>query len=119
MKIVIPSKDKKGLDSAVAEHFGRCNTFTFLDENGKIIEIMDNTSQHMGGISLPPKVMKKHGADILLCKSIGPKAIMLCKQLGIKVYVSQTETVKEMFSLWKDKKIKKAEIEDSCKDHRH
>jgi len=118
MRIVIPTNSKKGLDDTVAEHFGRCNTYTFLDEKGKIIEIIDNTSEHMGGSGLPPELMKKHEADVLLCRGLGPRALNLCKQLGIDVYVYQAETVKEIFELWKDKKNKKADFEDVCEEHR-
>jgi len=118
MKIVIPTDDKKGLDDMVAEHFGRCETYTFLDENGKIIEIIDNTSEHMGGIGLPPELMKKHGANVLLCKGLGPRALELCRQFGIDVYVYQAHTVKEIFDLWKRKKIKKAGFDDVCEEHR-
>jgi predicted Fe-Mo cluster-binding NifX family protein len=118
MKIVIPTEGKKGLEDNIAEHFGRCNTYTFIDEKGKIIEIIGNTSEHMGGIELPPELMKKHGADILLCKGLGPRALNLCEQLKIDVYVYQTETVKEIFDLWKNKKLKKANFEDVCEEHR-
>ena len=117
MKIVIPSNGKKGLDDSVAEHFGRCNTYTILDENGKVIEIIENTSEHMGGRGLPPELMKKHGANILLCRNLGPRALNLCKQLGIEVYVCDAKTVKEMFDLWKKGKINKTDSRDVCKAH--
>jgi len=117
MKIVVPTGDKGGLKSTVAEHFGRCETYTFLDENGEVIEVIDNTSEHMGGVGLPPELMKKHGADVLLCKGLGPRALNLCEKLGIDVYVCQAETVKEIFELWKDKKIKKASFDDICEEH--
>ncbi len=118
MKIVIPTDKKKGLDDAVAEHFGRCNSYTFLDEKGRVVEIIDNTSEHMGGSGLPPKLMKKHGADVLLCRGLGPRALNLCRQLGIDVYVCQAETVKEIFDKWKNEIIKKASFEDVCEEHR-
>ena len=118
MKIVIPTDNPKGLNADVAEHFGRCNAYTFIDENGKIIEIIKNTSEHMGGSGLPPELMKKHGAEILLCKGLGPRALDLCKQFGIDVYVYQTKTVKEIFNLWKNKKIKKASSDDVCEEHK-
>lgn len=115
---MIPTEGKKGLEDNIAEHFGRCNTYTFIDEKGKVIEIIGNTSEHMGGIELPPKLMKKHGADVLLCRGLGPRALNLCKQLKIDVYVYQSETVKEIFDLWKNKKLKKANFEDVCEEHR-
>lgn len=118
MKIVIPTSNRKGLDDSIAEHFGRCQSYTFLDENGKVIEIIDNTSEHMGGMGLPPELMKKHGANVLLCRGLGSRALNLCKQFGIDVYVCNAETVKEMFDLWKNKKIQKADDEDTCMEHR-
>jgi predicted Fe-Mo cluster-binding NifX family protein len=118
MKIIIPTNNKKGLDDKIADHFGRCKTYTFLDEKGEVIEIIDNTSEHMGGVGLPPELMKKHGANILLCKGLGPRALNLCQELGIEVYVCQAETVREIFELWKNNKIKKAGIEDVCEQHK-
>jgi len=118
MKIIIPTNDKKGLSSKLAEHFGRCYTYTLLDENGKVIEIIDNTSEHMGGIGLPPELMKKHGANVLLCKDLGPRALNLCQEFCIEVYVYPARTVKEIFNLWKNKKLKKAGLGDVCEEHR-
>ncbi len=116
--IVIPTNGKKGLNETVAEHFGRCQTYTFLDEKGKIIKIINNTSEHMGGIGLPPELMKKNGATILLCKSLGPRALDLCKELEIQVYVNQAPTVKKIFDVWVNKKIKMAGQEDICEEHK-
>ncbi len=118
MKIVIPTNTKKGLEDKIAEHFGRCLSYTFLNEKGEVIEIIDNTSEHMGGSGLPPELMKKHGAGILLCKGLGPRAINLCKELGIDVYVYQIDTVRDIFKLWQDGKLQKAGVEDTCKQHK-
>ena len=118
MKIVIPTNNKKGLNDKVADHFGRCKTYTFLNEKGEVIEIIDNTSEHMGGKGLPPELMKKHRADILLCKDLGPRALNLCQELEIEVCVCQAETVKDIFEMWKNNKIKKAGAEDVCKGHK-
>jgi len=118
MKIVIPTNNKKGLNDKIADHFGRCLTYTFIDEKGNLLEVIGNTSEHMGGVGLPPELMKKHGADILLCKDLGPRALNLCQELGIEVYVCQAETVKEIFEMWKNNKIKKAGIEDACEEHK-
>ena len=116
--IVIPTNGKKGLNDTVAEHFGRCQTYTFLDEKGNFVKTIDNTSEHMGGTGLPPELMKKHGAKILLCKGLGPRALQLCAELGVEVYVCQAEKVKDLFELWKNNKTKKAGLEDVCEEHR-
>jgi len=118
VKLVIPTNTKKGLDDKIADHFGRCQTYTFLNEKGEVVEIINNTSEHMGGKGLPPELMKKHGARVLLCGDIGPRAINLCQELGIEVYVCQAETVREIFKMWKNNKLKKAGAEDACEEHR-
>ena len=114
MKIVIPTNNKKGLDDTVAEHFGRCQTYTFLNEEAEVLEIINNTSQHGGGQGLPPELMKKHGANVLLCKGLGSRALNLCKELRIDVYIYQSQTVKDIFELWKNNKLKPAGREDAC-----
>ncbi|HOX29908.1 MAG TPA: NifB/NifX family molybdenum-iron cluster-binding protein [Candidatus Paceibacterota bacterium] len=118
MKIAIPTNAKLGLDDEVAVHFGRCATYTFIDENGKVVEIIDNTSEHMGGKGLPPELLKTHGSDVLLCVDIGPRAIDLCAKFGIDVYVIKERTVKGIFEAWRSNKIKKAGIQNACEEHR-
>lgn len=111
MKIVVPTDNRKGLDDTIAEHFGRCKTYSFFNEKGKVIEIIDNIREQA---VLPPELIKKHGADVLLCQGLGLKALHLCKKIGIDVYIYQTKSVKEIFKMWQDNKIKKADIEDVC-----
>ena len=62
--------------------------------------------------------MKKHGANVLLCKGLGPKALDLCRQFKIEVYVYPAMTVGEIFNLWKNDKIKKASSKDVCDEHK-
>jgi len=118
MKLVIPTNDNNGSNGKIAEHFGRCHTYTFLNDSGEVVKIIDNSSEHMGGVDLPPELMKKHGADILLCKGIGPRAIDLCKKLKIEVYVHQSDLVKDIFQLWNNDNLEKANVEDACEQHK-
>ena len=116
--IAVPTCGRKGMEDSVAEHFGRCETYTFLDENGRILEIIGNESEHGVGTGLPPELMKKHGANVLLCRDLGPRAISLCFQLGIDVYVCSETKVKDAFDLWKQGKIRKAGSNDVCESHK-
>ncbi len=114
MKIAVPINDQKGLESEIAEHFGRCSNYLFLNEQGEIIKVIDNLSEHGGGQGTPPELIKKYGAEILLCRGIGIKAIDLCKELGIQVYAYPAKNVKEIFNLWKGNKLKQAGAENAC-----
>lgn len=118
VKIAIPTNNKKGLDDTIAEHFGRCQTYTFLDEKGEVLDIIENDAEHEEKFNLPPELIKKHGADILLCRDLGPRALNLCRELGIKVYVFKAERVGDIFNLWKENKNKEAEAEDVCEQHK-
>ena len=117
MIIVIPTEHHRGLDDKVASHFGRCQTYTFLNKKGEVIEIIENTTEHTGGKGLPPELMKEHGAEVLLCKELGPRAISLCEKLGINVYISKVEKVKDIFNMWQDNKLKKAGLGEACSTH--
>jgi predicted Fe-Mo cluster-binding NifX family protein len=117
MRIIIPTNSEKGLNDIVANHFGRCETYTLINEKGELIKVIKNTSEHMGGIGLPPELMKKNKANVLLCKSLGFRALKLCEKYKIKVYTNQALTVKEIFNLWKNNKLKEAGNENACKEH--
>lgn len=119
MKIVIPTNNTKGLEDKLADHFGRCLTYTFLDEKGNLLEVINNTCEHMGGTGLPPELMKKHGADILLCKDLGPRALAFCQKLGIDVFICRAESVKDCFKLWHNNQLEQAGPDNVCQEHRH
>ncbi|MBN1325702.1 NifB/NifX family molybdenum-iron cluster-binding protein [Candidatus Falkowbacteria bacterium] len=118
MKIVFPTNSRNGLNDQIADHFGRCLTYTFLNEKGEVIEIVDNIGEHMGGSILPPELMKEHGADVLICHDLGPRALNLCQDLGIEVYICRDETVKDCLKLWQSNKLEKAGLEDVCEEHK-
>ncbi len=103
MRIAIPTEGRKGLEERIAYHFGRSKTYTIIDEDKNTVEIIDNTSEHMGGSGLPPELLEKKGVKIVLCRAIGPKAVNLLQEKGIKVYTTNAETVKQALNEMKSK----------------
>jgi predicted Fe-Mo cluster-binding NifX family protein len=118
MKIAIPTYGRKGLKEQVSEHFGRCQTYTIIDDQGNLLEIIENTSSHNGGVGLPPELLKKQNIDLLLCRGLGPKALELCHKLGILVCVSKGATVLEIFQSWQKDPQRQATIDDVCEEHK-
>jgi predicted Fe-Mo cluster-binding NifX family protein len=116
MKIAIPT-DGNRLEDMVAQHFGRCENYLLLDENGRLSRILKNTSEHMGGTGLPPELLKKNGADVLICAGLGPRAIELSAQVGLKVFTGPPVSASELFSMWKSGKLREATAESACKHH--
>jgi predicted Fe-Mo cluster-binding NifX family protein len=55
-RIIVPTNGENGLDSQLAEHFGRAPYFTVvdLDTDGKVLSAksMVNTGEHVGGTGL-------------------------------------------------------------------
>ena len=118
MNIAIPTLGEKGLEEKVSEHFGRCLTYTIMDNERNIVTIIKNTSSHNGGKVLPPELLKQNDINVLLCKGIGPKAIKMCNSFDIEVYVDSSSTVKEIYTKWKNNQLHKASLDDACEEHR-
>ena len=55
MKLCFPTNGYAGIYESIGEHFGRTLTYTIYDIETSNIKIVDNSSEHMGGIGHPPK----------------------------------------------------------------
>ncbi|MHA1667799.1 MAG: NifB/NifX family molybdenum-iron cluster-binding protein [Candidatus Heimdallarchaeaceae archaeon] len=113
MKYSIPIVGNKGLDERVSEHFGRAPYYAIWNEETDEIEILDNSSEHFGGRGLPAELLAQY-SDGILCGGIGSRAISLCEQLGLKVYVGAYGTVREVIAKFKEGKLKEATSKDGC-----
>ena len=118
MKIAIPTQDQKKMDSTVELHFGPSDYYVIIDENGNYLETIKNLSSHKGGKQLPPDFLKENAVQVLLCKDLGPRAVELCKTSDIKVYLGHSDTVKEMYKLWKENKVIEADQKNACENHK-
>ena len=117
MKVCIPTMGNRGMNENVGEHFGRVPTYTIVDTETNEVKVIPNTSEHMGGVGLPPELLAKYGIDIMLCGGLGRRAIGLFEQYGIMVYVGAYGTVKDAVDMWKTNKLQQATDENSCKQH--
>ena len=119
MKVCVPTYEMKELEDIVCEHFGRAPTFTIVNmENGEV-SVIPNTSEHFGGIGLPPEALAKEGVHAMLCGGLGPKAVMMFEQAGIDVFVGASGTVRDMIKAWQEGRLSEATDENACKEHRH
>ena len=119
MKIAIPTMDDKGLDGMVSPHFGSAPAFAIYDTETEEIFVLPNTSQHMGGVGLPPDLLHANDVSVLICGGLGVRALQMFNQLGIKVYNGAVETVSETLALWKDNKLSEATFDQACPGHEH
>ena len=112
MKIVIPLENNQGENSTVSWHFGRAPYFAIFDTTSKKLEIVENRSEHFGGVGRPAEIIAKIQPDMVFAKGMGPKAIQLLTSRGIKIVTGNYSTVKEIIQNI-DKLV---ELNASCKE---
>lgn len=119
MKICIPTLGKNGLSEEVSGHFGRSPTFTIVDLETSWVKVVENRSEHFGGMGKPPEIIAMEDVEVVLCSGLGPRAIQMFEQKGIMVYVGAAGTVEETIRAFQAGMLHPATDENACKEHRH
>ncbi|MBN1134788.1 MAG: NifB/NifX family molybdenum-iron cluster-binding protein [Methanosarcinaceae archaeon] len=119
MKVCIPSMGEGGLKDEVGQHFGRVPTYTIFDTETKEVKVIPNTSEHTGGVGLPPELLSKEGIDVMLCSGLGGRAVQLFEGFGISVFINAQGTVQDAISAWEAGELPEATISTSCQEHHH
>jgi predicted Fe-Mo cluster-binding NifX family protein len=98
MRIAISAESNDGLDSKVAQHFGRCPYFAFVDVKGKeiqSIDVIENpffTGHQVGQV---PTFIHEQKADVMLSGGMGGRAIQFFQQFGIEIATGAMGTIKD------------------------
>ena len=93
MRVSIPTRDENGLEGIVEQHFGKAPTYTIIDTETDQVMVIPNTSEHMGGVGLPPEYLNQNGVDVMLCGGLGFKAVrMFVPSTGMRS-ITSTEIV--------------------------
>ena len=119
MKICIPVEGKNGWDERVSQHFGRAPAYALIDSEKNEVDFIDNSSEHFGGMGKPPEIIADAKAEIVLASGMGPMAMKMLFERGLKVYCGISGTVKESFEAFQNGKLSLATSELACKDHKH
>jgi len=119
-RIVIPVSDEKGLDSVLSQHFGRAPFYAIidLDEKGKIIGqgTIANTSEHFGGVGLPPDRIMQLKPKALVTYGLGSKALQMFQAGGVAVLRTEAESVKQVVDAYNNNELQ--ELTTGC-SHAH
>ena len=116
-KVCVPTDGAGGLDDLVGEHFGRVPTYTIFNPETEEVEIVDNTSEHMGGAGYPAQILADLGIDVLLCSGLGRRAIQMLSESGIEVCTGVSGTARQAIGSWKAGSLAKAAEGDACTRH--
>ncbi|MBY9002004.1 MAG: NifB/NifX family molybdenum-iron cluster-binding protein [Candidatus Heimdallarchaeota archaeon] len=115
MKYAIPITENKNWDSPVGEHFGRVPLYAIWDQETNTLDIIPNESNHFGGVGMPAEFLATK-SNAIICSGIGARAIDLCNQLGLDLYIGATDTIRVTIDLLTSGKLTKASRKDGC-DH--
>ncbi|KKG18105.1 dinitrogenase iron-molybdenum cofactor biosynthesis protein [Methanosarcina sp. 2.H.T.1A.6] len=119
MKVCVPTRDNNGMEGTIEQHFGKAPTYTILDTDSGEVSVIPNTSEHMGGVGLPPEFLYKNGVNIMLCSGLGYKAVKMFESYGINVFVGVEGTVQDAIEAWKAGQLRSASAENTCAEHEH
>ena len=118
MKLCIPIKKNKGLESSVNTHFGSAPAFLLHDTETDENEFINNSDHHHNhGQCEPMKSIKNRDVDIVIVGGIGTRAIKKLHALQIKVFKSEAGTVWENLELFKKSLLQEFTPDDGCAHH--
>ena len=119
MKVAFPTYGDRGLEDEICSHFGRAYTFTIVDLETGSVKVIPNTSEHMGGVGLPPELLAKEGVNVVVCSNLGPRAVEMFESLGIEVYIGAFGRVKDALESWRSGLLPRASKFKTCKGYDH
>jgi len=119
MKVCVPTEGNNGLDELVSHHFGRAPAYAVVDLETMDCDFIENSSEHFGGSGKPPEIIAESGAEVVLASGMGPNAMRMLSERGIRVYCGISGTVRESIEAFKSGKLCPASSEAACKDHKH
>ncbi|MBN1433691.1 NifB/NifX family molybdenum-iron cluster-binding protein [Candidatus Fermentibacterales bacterium] len=96
MLVAVPSESDEGLESPVAEHFGRCPFFTMVEiENGEIgaVSSLSNPFYASHSPGEVPMLLERSGARVILAGGMGRRAMALFSEFGIESSTGASGTV--------------------------
>jgi predicted Fe-Mo cluster-binding NifX family protein len=121
IRLVVPSSEKKGLDSQLSQHFGRAPFYIVvdLDENGSIISdsVIPNTSEHFGGVGVPPDRIIQLKPNALVTYGLGSKALAMFQAADVAVLRTEANTVREVVSAYNNNEMQ--ELTQGCQHAEH
>lgn len=119
MRIGFPSMGERGLDETLGQHFGMVPFYTVVDTESNDIMVVPNTSSHRGGQGYPPELLHAAGVDILVCGGLGHRAVQRFEELGIRVFVQASGSVRDALDQYNEGRLPEASDENVCREHRH
>jgi predicted Fe-Mo cluster-binding NifX family protein len=98
MRIAISAQTSNGLDSVVAQHFGRCEFFAIVEVEGeeiKTTQLIENPFFAGHEVGQVPQFIHEQKVDLMISGGMGGRAIQYFEQFEIGVSTGAGGTVSE------------------------
>jgi predicted Fe-Mo cluster-binding NifX family protein len=120
-KIVVPVVNDSGLDSQLAEHFGRTPYFAVveLDESGNVsnMKTVPNVGEHAGGMGQSHDHIVKLKPNAIIVYGMGPRGLSAFQAAGIAVLKADANTLKGNVAAYNEDRLQ--ELTEGCHQAHH
>lgn len=95
------------LDSTVEPRFGRCPYFILMDTENNTVEAIANDGVGSGGGAgiAASQALINRGVKAVITGQVGPKAMRVLQEAGIRVYHTTSMTVRAALEQWQQGKL--------------
>lgn len=118
-KIIFPVTEGKGLDSLLAEHFGRASFFLLVKvgQAGEIIlhRPISNTGEHFGGRGHAHDFILEHKPDYIVVYGMGARGLASMEASGLTVLKATATRVGDLLQAFREGKLE--ELDKGCQHH--
>jgi predicted Fe-Mo cluster-binding NifX family protein len=120
-RIVVPVVSDNGLDSQIAEHFGRAPYFAVveLDESGNVsnMKTVPNVGEHAGGMGQSHDHIVKLKPNAIVVYGMGPRGLTAFQDAGVAVLRADGNTVREVIAAHNEDRLQ--ELTEGCHEAHH
>ncbi len=113
-------ENQNGLNSNLAEHFGRAPYFAVvdLDEDGEVLNVktVANLGEHTGGVGQAHDYILELKPNAIIVYGMGPRGLNTFQTANVAVLKTNASIVIEAVSAYKEFKLQ--ELTDGC-EHAH
>ncbi|HDQ06332.1 MAG TPA: hypothetical protein ENN36_06400 [Candidatus Bathyarchaeota archaeon] len=121
VRVVVPVSDDRGVDAQLSQHFGRAPFYVVvdLDSEGRVVSqrTVANTSEHFGGVGLPPDRIMQLKPNALITYGLGTKALRMFQDAGVAVLRTEADTVREVVRAYNNNELQ--ELAEGCHQAHH
>lgn len=103
MRIAVSAANNNGLDSNVAQHFGRCPFYILIDMDGvelKTVQGIANPHYESHQPGMVPSFINEQKVNTMISGGMGGRAIEFFEQFGIETATGATGAVQDALNAY-------------------